>query len=94
MRSTTVGKPESSTMTLGSQSCSAMRCGDLVVGEALGLVEQPVGLGDLQRIGRGDENLGEERVGIERDGRDEGVELLRGEQLFGGQPAEIIGEGR
>ena len=80
MRSITVGKPESSTRTLGSHSCSAMRCGELVVGHAFGLGEQAVGLHDLQRVGGGDEHLGEERVRVESDRRDQLVEFVLVEQ--------------
>jgi len=42
------------------------------------LLEPLVELNDFERIGRRGEGLGQERIGIESDGRDEGVELISG----------------
>ena len=42
------------------------------------LLEPLLELNDFERIGRSGESLGQERIRIESDGRDEGVELVRG----------------
>src|SRR5262249_52847894 len=49
--------------------------------EILVLVDPTGGLHDLERIGRRHEHQGQQRVGVERDRRDERVELLGLEQL-------------
>ena len=60
-----------------------MLLGQLVVRKALAFLEQPVGLDDLQRVGSGDEHLGEERVRVKRDRRHELVERVGGEEGLG-----------
>ncbi len=52
------------------------RLGDLVVAHVGAVVEDAVGVNDLQREGRGDQHLREQRVRIERDRRDEVVDLV------------------
>src|SRR6185503_5460955 len=47
------------------------------------LVDEPVGLDDLERKGRRDQDLREQRVRIERDRGDELVERIRVQQSFG-----------
>ena len=44
------------------------------------LLQEALGLDDLYRIGRGGKNDGQQLVGIEGDGRYQGVEFLGGEQ--------------
>ena len=51
--------------------------GAVLVRHALRAVEKAVGLGHVERIGRGDEDLGQQRVGIERDRGDQRVEIRR-----------------
>ena len=52
-------------------------------GEALPMRLTPaVGFSDLGRVGRGGENLGDERVGVEGDGGDELLDLIGREGLL------------
>ena len=49
-------------------------------------LQPPIGLDDLERIGGRGENLGDERVGVERDRRDQIVELLGRQEPAPRQP--------
>ena len=83
MRWTTVGKPAASTATLGSQP-SASAAADRRVGREVGVGSHPaVGLDKIEREGRGDEDLGEQRIGIERDRPEQRVEIRSVEEPVG-----------
>ncbi len=64
---------------LGSQGCLATASASALSFESGFFVEPLLELDELERVGRGDERLGQQRVGVEGDRRDQRVELLRRE---------------
>ena len=71
-----------SAFTLASQSCLVERLVELVALERFVRLGEAVGLHHLERIGRGHQHLREQGVGIERDRRDQRVELALAEGLL------------
>ena len=78
----------------GVELLLAQGLAQLLVAQALAGSDHPVGLDHLQRVGRGDQHLGEKGVGIERDRRDQLVELRVGQELLLRQRRLVLGRHR
>ena len=66
--------------TLGSHSCELEPGRELLLAQFGAVLDELGRVGDLRREGRGHEHLREQGVGIEREGREQLVELLIGEK--------------